>query len=469
VPAPGSSEIAALAARLRGPLLRPGDPGYDEARAVWNGMIDRRPALVVRCLDTADVVAGVEFARANGLALSVKGGGHNIAGLAVYDGGLLLDMSLMRGVSVDSATRTVKAQAGCLLSDVDRATQLHGLAVPLGFVSTTGVAGLTLGGGFGYLTRRHGWTADNVNAIEVVTADGRVLRASEHDNAELLWAMRGGGGNFGVATTFEYRAHPVGPEITAGAIAWHGRDARAILDFHRSFTAEAPADLTCAAILRRAPPAPWIPQAIHGQSIVALFACHLGSVSEGAKQVAPIKRLGSPVGDIIQARSFASQQTLLDATQPAGRRYYWKAEYLATLDRQLLDLAMEHAEQMPSPHSSIVLFPIGGALNRLPADYSAVGNRDAHWVLNIMAAWEDPAEDALNIEWARTAWQRLRSFSTGGTYVNFLTEEEGDARIRAAYGSNFARLSGVKETWDPGNLFRANKNIAPIQRGLALG
>ena len=460
-PAPSSSEIAALAARLRGPLLRPGDPGYDEARAVWNGMIDRRPALVVRCLGTADVVACVEFARASGVTLSVKGGGHNIAGLAVCDGGLLLDMSLMRGVWVDPVTRTARAQAGCLLGDVDRETQLHGLAAPLGFVSTTGIAGLTLGGGFGYLTRRHGWTCDGVQSVEIVTADARVVRASERADSELLWALRGGGGNFGVATAFEYRVHPVGPEITAGAIAWRERDAPEILELYRGLVAAAPLELTCIAALRRAPPAPWLPPAIHGQPIVALFACHIGSVEEGAKQLAPIKRHGSPVGDIIQPRPYVSQQSLIDATQPRGRRYYWKSEYLATLDRPLLDLAMKYAQQMPSPHSSIVLFPLGGALNRLPADHSAVGNRDAAWVLNIMASWDDPAQDAPNIEWARAAWQRMRSFSTGGTYINFLTEDEGDQRIRAAYGGNYDRLVSIKRTWDPDNLFHANKNIVP--------
>jgi FAD/FMN-containing dehydrogenase len=460
-PAPSGTEIAALAGRLRGPLLRPGDPGYDTARSVWNGMIDRRPALVVRCLGTADVVACVEFARATGLMLSVKGGGHNIAGLAVCDGGLLLDMSLMRGVWVEPATHTAWAQTGCLLGDLDRETQLHGLAAPLGFVSTTGIAGLTLGGGFGYLTRRHGWTCDSVRSVELVTADARVVRASESADADLLWALRGGGGNFGVVTTFEYQLQPVGPEITGGAVAWRERDAPDVLELYRAFTAVAPLEMTCLAVLRRAPPAPWLPPAIHGKPIIALLVCYIGPTEEGARQLTPIKGYGSPVGDIIQPRTYVSQQSLLDATQPKGRRYYWKSEYLAGLDRRLLELALEHAERMPSPHSSIVLFPIGGALDRLPADHSAAGNRDAGWVLNIMASWEDPAQDAPNIEWARTAWERMRAFSTGGTYINFLTEEEGDARIRAAYGANYERLVSLKSTWDPGNLFRANKNIAP--------
>jgi FAD/FMN-containing dehydrogenase len=305
--------------------------------------------------------------------------------------------------------------------------------------------------------------------VDIVTADARVVRASESADAELLWALRGGGANVGVATAFEYRAYPVGPEITAGAIAWRGRDAPEILDLYRGFMAAAPLELTCIAALRRAPPAPWLEPEIHGQPIVALFACHIGPAQEGEKQLAPIKRHGSPVGDIIQTRPYVSQQSLFDATQPKGRRYYWKSEYLATLDRQLLDLAMEHAQQMPSPHSSIVVFPIGGTLNRLPRDYSAVGNRDACWVLIIAASWEDPAQDAPNIEWARTAWERMRSFSTGGTYINFLTEEEGEPRIRAAYGDNYDRLAAIKRTWDPSNLFRANKNIAPAPRGSTLG
>jgi FAD/FMN-containing dehydrogenase len=468
-PAPSAADSGALAARLRGQLLRPGDPGYDDARAVWNGMIDRRPALVVRCLGTADVVACVEFARASGLTLSVKGGGHNISGLAVCDEGLLLDMSHMRGVSVNATARTARAQAGCLLGDVDRETQLHGLAAPLGFVSTTGIAGLTLGGGFGYLTRRHGWTCDSVRSVELVTADARVVRVGEGTDEELLWALRGGGGNFGVVTEFEYRTYPVGPEVTGGGIAWPERDAPEVIEQYRAFMAAAPAEATCIAVLRRAPPAPWLPPAIHGQPIVALFACHIGPAGEGAKQLEPIKRHGSPVGDVIHPRSYVSQQSLLDATQPKGRRNYWKSEYLPTLDRQLLELAMEQARQMPSPHGAILLFPIGGALNRLPGDYSAVGNRDAAWVLNIMASWEDPAQDAPNIEWARTTWQRMRSFSTGGTYINFLTEEEGEPRIRAAYGANYDRLVAIKRTWDPSNLFRTNKNIAPVLSGSASG
>ena len=446
---------------LRGELIRTGEGGYDEARSIWNAMIDRRPALIASCLGVADVVTCVNFAREHGITLSIKGGGHNISGLAVSDGGLMLDMSRMRGVWVDPSVRTARAQGGCLLGDVDRETQVHRLATVLGFISNTGIAGLTLGGGFGYLTRRFGWTSDNVLSMDVVTADGRVVRASENENSDLFWALRGGGGNFEVVTSFEYRLFPVGPEIVAGAIAWPAEDARRVLDMYRSLTEQAPRELTCVAALRMAPPAPWLAKEIHGKPIVALFFCHTGTVSEGEKLAAPIKAFGSPVGDIIQRRSYASQQSLLDATQPKGRRYYWKSEYLPTLEPELLGKLINQAGGMLSPHSVILLFQIDGELNRLSDAHSAVGNRTARSVFNVAASWEKVEDDRANIEWARAAWRDLRRFSTGGTYVNFLTEEEGDERIRAAYGDNYQRLAEAKSKWDPNNLFRMNKNIAP--------
>ncbi len=455
--------ITDLRARLRGPLLLPGDQGYDESRSLWNGMIDRRPAVIARCLGTADVVACVNIARERDLPLCIKGGGHNIAGLAVSDGGLMLDMSLMRGVFTDTSTRTAHAQAGCLLGDVDRETQLHGFAAVLGFVSATGIAGLTLGGGFGYMTRRFGWTSDNVQWIDVVTADGRLLRASEREHPDLFWALRGGGGNFGVATGFGYTLYQVGPEIIGGAIAWRAEEAPAVLEMFRTLTASAPRELAVVAGLRLAPPAPWIAKEMHGKPIVALFVCHTGSIAEGEKLVAPIKGFGSPVGDIVQRRSYVSQQSLLDATQPKGRRYYWKSEYVSRIDAGLTDAAIEHAGRIRSPHSAILLFPLDGVLGDLPDDHSAVGNRSARAVFNVAGAWERPEEDAVHIGWARTAWSDLRRFSTGGTYINFLTEDEGSDRVQAAYGENLTRLAEVKRTWDPRNLFRMNKNIAPAR------
>jgi FAD/FMN-containing dehydrogenase len=453
--------IDALKGRTRGPLVRPGDPGYDEARSVWNAMIDRRPALIARCLGVTDVVACVNAAREHNIPLSIKGGGHNIAGLAVCDGGLMLDMSLMRGVWVDPAERVARAQAGCLLADVDAETQVHGLAAVLGFVSNTGCAGLTLGGGFGYLTRRFGWTSDNLASVDLVTAAGEVLRASERENSDLFWGLRGGGGNFGVATSFEYTLHPVGPEVVAGAIAWRGEEAAGVLEMYRSLATSAPRELTCVAGLRLAPPAPWIAKDVHGKPIVALFVCYSGPLADAERALAPIKAFGTPVGDVLQKRSYVSQQMLLDATQPKGRRYYWKSEYLRSLEPALFAKAVEHASQMISPHSAILIFPLDGALNELPEEHSAVGNRDAVAVLNIASAWEHAKDDGENIEWARRAWRDLRQFSTGGTYINFLTEEEGAERTRAAYRTNYDRLAKVKARWDPANLFRANKNIGP--------
>jgi len=448
-----------LKGRIRGPLLRPGDPGFDDARSVWNAMIDRRPALIVRCLGVSDVVACVNAAREHGIPLSIKGGGHNIAGLAVCEGGLMLDMSLMRGVWVDPAERVARAQAGCLLGDVDTETQLHGLATVLGFVSATGCAGLTLGGGFGYLTRRFGWTTDNLASVDLVTTGGQVLRASERENSDLFWGIRGGGGNFGVAASFEYKLHPVGPDIIAGAIAWRGEEAASVLEMYRSLVTQAPRELTCVAALRLAPPAPWLAKDAHGKPIVAIFVCYSGPLADAERVISPLKAFGAPVGDVVQKRPYVSQQTLLDATQPKGRRYYWKSEYLRSLEPELLTRAIEHASRIVSPHSAILIFPIDGALNELPDDHSAVGNRDAVAVLNIASSWEHAEDDAGNIEWTRGAWSDMRQFSTGGTYVNFLTDEEGDERTRAAYRMNYGRLVQVKAKWDPSNLLRTNKNI----------
>jgi FAD/FMN-containing dehydrogenase len=446
---------------LRGQLVAPGDAGYDEARSIWNAMIDRRPGAIARCLGVADVVACVNFARERELPVSIRGGGHNISGLAVSDGALMIDLSLMRGVLVDPRGRTAHAQPGALLGDVDREAQLHGLAAVLGFVSNTGAAGLTLGGGFGYLSRRFGWTSDTVISMNVVTADGRTVRAANDENEDLFWGLRGGGGNFGVVTDFQYRLFPVGPEIVGGAIAWPGEEAPKVLELLRKSMDGASHDLALVGALRNAPPAPWIAKEFHGKPIVAMFVCHSGAIADAEKVLAPIKSFGKPVGDTVQRRPYTSQQSLIDGTQPKGRRYYWKSEFLPGLSGDLLAKAIEHAGRIRSPHSAILLFPLGGAVGDLRPDHSAVGNRDARWVVNIAASWETPEKDAENIEWARTAWRDLRGFSTGGTYVNFLTEEEGADRINAAYGNNLVRLVDLKTKWDPANLFRLNKNVKP--------
>jgi FAD/FMN-containing dehydrogenase len=453
--------VQGLRAGLRGSVLVAGDPGYDETRAIWNAMIDKRPALIARCLGVSDVLACVRFAREHSLTLSMRGGGHNIAGLALAERGLMLDLSLMRGVWVDTAARVARAQGGCLLGDVDRETQLHGLAAALGFVSATGVAGLTLGGGFGYLSRRFGWTSDGVRSMELVTANGRQLRASEKENADLFWGLRGGGGNFGVVTGIEYELHPVGPEIVGGPVAWRAESAPEVLEAFRRTAADAPPELTLVAVMRKAPPAPWLDKSVHGQLIVMLLACYSGKPEEGEKLLAPLKSLGRPVGDVLQRRPYVTLQSLLDATQPKGRRYYWKSEYLPGIEPELLAKQLEHAGRISSPHSAVIVFQLGGEIAKRPADHSAVGNRDAAAVLNIAASWEKPEDDAVQLEWARSSWRDMKRFSTGGTYVNFLTEEETGERVAAAYGKNLARLGEIKARWDPDNVFRMNKNIPP--------
>ena len=450
-----------LRLRHRGPLLLPGEAGYEDARTVWNAMIDRKPALVARCRGASDVIACVQFARDNDMLLSIKGGGHNIAGLAAADGALMLDMSLMRGVWVDSRSKVAHAQAGCLLSDVDRETQVHGLAGVLGFVSATGIAGLTLGGGFGYLTRRWGWTADNVLGMDVVTADARLVRASKEENADLFWGLRGGGGNFGVVTGIDYALYPVGPEIVGGVVAWPAREAPGVLELYRTLAEKSPVELTLVALMRPAPPAPWLPKEWHGKPIVALLACYSGKPEEGEKLVAPIKAFGKPIGDVLVRRPYAQMQALLDATQPKGRRYYWKSEYLPRIEPALCEKAAAHAAALRSPHSAVILFQIGGALNKLEEGHSPAGNRDARYVLNITSAWEEAEDDPGNIEWTRQAWEDLKRYSTGGNYVNFLTEDETPERVAAALGKGMGRLAEVKGKWDPKNMFRTNRNIKP--------
>lgn len=456
-----AAAIDTLKSQLRGPLLLPGQPGYDDSRTIWNAMIDRHPAVVVRCLGAADVRAAVAFARERNLLLCVKGGGHNIAGLAVADGALLLDLGLMRGVFVDPGRRVARAQGGCLLGDVDRETQLHGLAAVLGFVSATGIAGLTLGGGFGYLTRRFGWTTDNVLGYELITADGRLVTATPRQNPDLFWGLCGGGGNFGVVTRIDYALHPVGPEIVGGVVAWPAEEAEKVLAFHRELTENAPRELSVVALMRPAPPAPWLPKERHGTPIVALLACWSGDPARGEQVVAPIKAFGKPIGDILVRRPYTQLNALLDGTQPKGRRYYWKSEYLPGLSRELTDGVRAHAATIRSPHSAVILFPVGGALGEQPEAYSPAGNRNAKFVLNISASWEKPGDDAANLEWARTAWEELRGFGTGGNYINFLTEDESPERVAAALGQNQARLAEVKRAWDPDNFFRTNRNIPP--------
>ena len=447
---------------LAGSVLRPDDAGYAEAIALWNGMITKRPAVVVRASGTDDVIRTVNFARDNGIELSIKGAGHNIAGLALTDGGITLDMSGFKGVDVDVEGRRARVAAGSTLGDVDSATQAHGLATTLGFVSATGVSGLTLGGGFGYLTRRFGWTIDDLEEVEIVTADGTLRRASATENEDLFWALRGGGGNFGVATQFTYRLHEVGPQITAGIIAWPASEADAVTDAFRSTTDSAPRELTLVMVRRNAPPASWLPESAHGTPIIMVLACHSGEAADAERDLAPLRSIGTPLADLIQAKNYTDQQMLLDATQPRGMHYYWKSEFVPGLSDDLLTTYHAQFEGLKAPANQAVLFHVAGALNERAEDDGAMGNREAGFACVVQAMWAPDAPTAeSNRDWVRNAWTALKPFSTGGNYVNFQTADEGDERTEESYRSNYARLQQVKAKYDPTNLFRVNRNIRP--------
>ncbi len=451
-----ATTIEELKASLRGKLIQPKDEGYDDARKVWNAMIDKRPAFIARCSGRADVIAAVNFVRENNLLLSVRGGGHNVAGTALCDGGLTIDLSSMKNIHVDLKTRKVRAQPGCNLGDLDRETQVFGLAVPAGIVTDTGIAGLTLGGGFGWLTRRFGYTCDSLLSADVVTADGSFLTASEKENPDLFWGLRGGGGNFGIVTSFEYQAYPVGPQVTAGIVIHPMERAREVVGFFREFSADAPEELCCLLTLRLAPPAPFLTKEVHGKPIVGIAVCHSGSLEDGARAVRPLKEFGNPLADIIRPKPFVVHQTLFHAAMAPGRHYYWKSEYLPEFLKAAGNVLMDHALKITSPHSSILVFQLGKALARFGETDMPAGNRNA------ASSWEDPTQTEEQIAWARGCWSAMQQFSTGGVNVNFLTGEEGNQRVRAAYGSaNYERLVELKNKYDPQNMFRLNQNIPP--------
>ncbi len=458
---PGEA-LDTLAADLDGPVVYPDDEPFAEATAIWNGMIKKRPAVVVRPATVGDVVRTLQFVREHGLQVSIKGGGHNIAGLALCDGGVTLDMSTMNDVTVDPETRLVRVGPGCNLGDVDRATQEHGLATTLGFVSATGVAGLTLGGGFGYLTRRFGWTVDDLEEVEIVTADGTVRRASRTENEDLFWALRGGGGNFGIVTEFVFRLHEVGPQVTAGVIAWPASEADAVLALYRTVAESSPRELTSVVVRRNAPPAPWLPESAHGTPVIMVIVCHSGSLEQAQADLAPIKAHGEPLADLIVVKDYVAQQTLLDATQPKGMHYYWKSEFVGGLSDELFAAYNAQFVGLTAPANQMVLFQIAGALNEHPEDDGAMGNREAAFACVIQAMWKpDSGADDANREWVRNAWHAIRPYSTGGNYVNFQTEDEADERTVASYRDNYARLETIKATYDPSNVFRVNRNIRP--------
>jgi FAD/FMN-containing dehydrogenase len=455
--------LASLQGTFRGRIVLPTSPEYDEARTIWNAMIDRRPGLIFQCSDAADVVRAVRFARENDLLVAVRGGGHNIAGSAVTEGGLVIDLSPMKSIQVDPAARTARVQAGATLADIDRATQQYGLATPLGINSTTGVAGLTLGGGFGWLSRRLGLTIDNLLSAEVVTAAGEAVTASDKENADLFWAIRGGGGNFGVVTSFTFRLHEIGPDVFSGLIVHPLEAAGDVLRFYRDFASHAPEELACWFVLRKAPPLPFLPEEWHGREILALAVCYAGSVADGERAVKPLREFGKPIADVTGPHPYAGWQTALDPLLTPGMRNYWKTNNFRQVSDGLIDRLVAYARRLPDPQSEIICAQLGGAISRVPAGATAYMDRDAQFLVNVHARWAEPAQDAECIGWARELSQALTPFATGGAYVNFLTEEERE-RVRAAYGGdagNYGRLVALKSKYDPTNLFSINQNIRP--------
>jgi FAD/FMN-containing dehydrogenase len=447
-------------ASFNGQLLTADTPGYDEARSIWNAMIDRRPALIARCENAGDVALAVRFARENSLLTSVRGGGHNIAGNAVAEQAFMIDLSTMRAVLVDTDRRTARVEPGATLGDFDRAAQEHGLATPLGVNSTTGVAGLTLGGGFGWLSRRFGLSSDNLIGADVVTATGDRIRASKDENAELFWGLRGGGGNFGIVTSFEFKLHSVGPEVLAGLIVHPIDDAKKVLQFYRQFAPETPDELAVWFVLRKAPPLPFLPPEWHGREILVLAACYSGDLADGERILAPLRQFGRPIADVIGPQPYAAWQTVLDPLLTPGMRNYWKSHDFLDIDDGLIDVLLDFAHRLPDPHTEIAFAQLGGAVSRLTNGETAYSRRDAQYLVNLHTRWAEAAGDEAGIAWARSLFKAAAPFSTGSVYVNFLASDD-EGRVRAAYGANYERLVALKNRYDPTNLFRVNQNIQP--------
>lgn len=447
-----------LTERSRGEVLVPETNGYDEARAVWNGMIDRRPAMIVRCAGTADVISAVNFARKHDLLLSVKGGGHNVSGNAVCKDGIMVDLSQMTSVRVDPAAKTVRVEPGVTMADLDHETQAYGLATPGGVVSTTGVAGLTLGGGWGWLSRTYGLTIDNLRSVDIVTADGELRHASEEENADLFWGVRGGGGNFGIVTSFEFDCYEVGPEVLAGLIIHPFEDAADLLRFHREFTDEASDELCCYAAILTAPPEPFLPEEVHGSPVFAFALCYSDDVEEGRQAVQSVRDYGDPIADLVDTYPYTAFQQILDDAYEPGARNYWKSQFIDPLPDDAIDRLVEYADTRPSPLTEILIEHQGGATTRVDPGATAYPHRDAELTLNILSRWDDPAEDEDHIEWTQEVFEGMAPYSADGVYVNFLGEE-GKERVKAAYGDNYDRLVELKNKYDPENLFRMNQNI----------
>jgi FAD/FMN-containing dehydrogenase len=458
---PSMEAVTALRARVRGVVALPGDEGYEEARTIWNAMIDRHPVIVVRCHGAADVIQALKFAVDNDLLVAVRGGGHNIAGSAVCEGGLLIDLSLMKSVRVDHVSRTAHVQPGALLSDFDREAQAFGLMTPLGINSTTGVAGLTLGGGFGWTTRKLGLTIDNLVSADVITLDGVFRHASATEHPDLFWALRGGGGNFGVVTSFEFALHPLGPEVMSGLIV-HPIDATAtLLPKFCDLVAGAPDELTIWAVLRKAPPLPFLPQEWHGKEVLIFAACYCGDVTDGQTAMKALRALGEPIADAISAHPFAAWQAAFDPLLTPGARNYWKSHDFDDLSRASIETIVAAVRTLPSPECEVFIAHLGGAMSRVSPDATAWPNRKPHFVMNAHTRWRDEAQDQDCIAWARKLHDALAPHASGSVYVNFMPGD-GSEDVESAYGANYRRLVQVKRRYDPENRLRFNQNIRPV-------
>jgi len=449
-----------LSAGFRGEIISPDDPSYDEHRAIWNGSIDRHPALIARCAGVADVIASVKFARKTGLPVAVRSGGHSFPGHSTCDGAVIIDLSLMRGVRVDPEARTVRAQAGVLLGELDRETQAFGLAVPAGIVTHTGMAGLTLGGGIGWLMRKYGLTIDQLLSVDVVTADGEFAKASENENADLFWGVRGGGGNFGIVTDFEFRLNLLGPTVLAGPIFWPMSEAAKVMRFYRDWITGVPDDLTTILILRKAPALPAVPTELHGEPVVAVACCYAGPVEEGEKVVQPMKQFGTPVLDLCVPKPFVAHQAMFDPSLQHGWHYYFRSCDVARLSDEVIDTCVRFGERIQSPLTSVAIFQLGGAVARAGDDATAFNGRHSGHTINIPAATMTADGFDAERDWVRSLWSALEPHNVGA-YVNFLMDE-GEERVRRSYGpAKYARLQELKRKYDPENVFRLNQNIPP--------
>src|SRR5499427_8309267 len=451
--------VAGLRGKLRGTVVLPGEDGYDAARTIWNAMIDRRPGLVARCLGAADVINAVKLAHDENLLVAVRSGGHNIAGNAVCDGGFLIDLSLMKSVRVDRASRTARVEPGATLTDFDKEAQAFGLATPLGINSTTGVAGLTLGGGFGWTTRKFGLTIDNLISADVVTADAELVHASDEENQDLFWALRGGG-NFGVVTSFEFRLHPLGPEVLSGLVVHPLDEAGELLSRFRHIAKEAPDELTTWVVMRKAPPLPFLPAEWHGKEVLIFAACYSGDMKEGEKATKALRALGTPIADVISPHPFTGWQAAFDPLLAPGARNYWKSHDFIDLSDGAIAVILDAVRALPSPECEVFIAHVGGAMARVAADATAWPNRDAHFIMNAHTRWRDKAQDSACIAWARRLYEAAAPFASGSVYVNFMPADESH-RVENAYGTNYRRLAEIKRHYDPDNLFRVNQNIRP--------